>query len=600
MGIQYSLDSKMNGGLKNITRLRPLYVKLFKNLSGGRKKSLFYIAILTVTAMFFEIASIGAVIPFLTLMIDPSLLDMSSIQYYIRKLDPLITIKEPIVALGSCFILLSLMSGSIRYLLMSRQTHLVYSIGADLATQIYTNQLQKPFLQQIGENSSDVVSVVVTKTQDVVNQIILPIIILTTSSLILLGMISFLFLLHPLISLSMSCLLLLTYWIISITLNRRLLELGQTVSDLRNLSVLRLTEGLNGVREVILNDSLDSRVQLFESADRPMRECTASIIKYSQAPRYFVEAIAVSGIIACALYFSLIDKAYNILPLLGAMALSVQRMLPLVQQCHFSITQLKGGGATLSDLLKYLPDKDLETEKYRLFKQELNFTSQIETQALNVFLGEQRIHALSDVTLRIKRGEHIGITGRTGSGKTTLVDCLTGLIVPDTGKILIDETLLQRNNLRTWQSKIQQVPQNLFLIDDTIQENVLLDVEENSINWDWLKNVYSICAISGDDRYYENFNKDKIGEGGAKISGGQRQRVAIARALYKKPEFLILDEATSALDEKTEMHILSEISKKMPNLTIVSIAHKKNALKFCNRIIHLENGKVCSQQQKNL
>jgi ATP-binding cassette subfamily B protein len=275
------------------------------------------------------------------------------------------------------------------------------------------------------------------------------------------------------------------------------------------------------------------------------------------------------------------------IPVLGALALGAQRLLPALQQAYASFSAIIGVEASLKDVLALL-DQPLPEYLNQLFPAPILFEKEIKLTNLSFSYTKDSPLVLENINLSILKGERIGFIGVTGSGKSTLIDIIMGLLSPTNGKLTIDQKILSRENQRSWQVRIAHVPQNIYLSDSTIEENIAFGIPVNEINHQRVKEAAKQAQIADMIDSSENGYQTLVGERGVRLSGGQRQRISIARALYKKADVLIFDEATSSLDTETEEVVMSAIDKLGENLTILIIAHRLTTLKGCDRIVKLD------------
>jgi ATP-binding cassette subfamily B protein len=286
-----------------------------------------------------------------------------------------------------------------------------------------------------------------------------------------------------------------------------------------------------------------------------------------------------------------IDGIAKAIPVLGALALGAQRLLPVLQQAYSSWSGLQGGNASLQDTLDLL-DQPLPDYADQTAVQPLPFHHQINVKKLSFRYSSKTPWVFQDVDLTIAKGSRIGFIGVTGSGKSTLLDIVMGLLQPTKGMIEIDNQPMTLGNYRAWQAHIAHVPQAIFLADSTIEENIAFGVPKDQINRERVKQAANQAQIASIIETWPKQYQTFVGERGIRLSGGQRQRIGIARALYKQADVIIFDEATSSLDNETEEAVIQAIEGLSDNLTVLIIAHRLTTLKKCTQIVEVGNGGI--------
>jgi ATP-binding cassette subfamily B protein len=349
---------------------------------------------------------------------------------------------------------------------------------------------------------------------------------------------------------------------------------------------------LGGIRDVIIDGTQEVYIRIFRESDVLLRDASAKIAIIGGAPRYVVETIGMVLIGFIAYLLSgrsggLIDA----IPLLGALALGAQRLLPLQQQIYNSVTMLIGGKAVLIDALLIL-DQPMSLEKVVETSSTLSFRKALAFEKVHFRYSPQAPWVLKGFNLEIRRGQRVGIIGITGSGKSTIVDILMGLLPPTEGCLRVDGVKIDEFKQRAWQQHLAHVPQHIYLADTTITENIAFGVPEKEIDMNRVKCAAVNAQIDSTIQAWPDGYQTRVGERGVRLSGGQRQRIGIARAFYKNADIIIFDEATSALDVETEEDVMSAIDELDNNLTIFIVAHRLSTLKSCDRIVKIIDGVV--------
>jgi ATP-binding cassette subfamily B protein len=373
---------------------------------------------------------------------------------------------------------------------------------------------------------------------------------------------------------------------------KRLRKEGALVNQM-NVQVLKnLQEGLGGVRDILIDGTQEVYSQIYAEEDGILRYAEANLKIVSGISRPFVESLGIVLIALFAYTFAIGANGFGAaIPIFGVIAFSAQRSLPLMQQLYSSWAIIQASRVSLGDVIKVLEENSPKAPLISRAR-ELEFDDAIEFQNISFAYLDDTGDILKSINLKIKKGSRIGVIGPTGSGKSTLIDILMGLIPPTKGHLLVDDTPITESNLRNWQNKIAHVPQAIFLTDKSISENIAFGISKDKIDYDRVKKVAELAQLSATIERWPNTYATLVGERGVRLSGGQRQRIGIARALYKQSEVIVLDEATSALDSATEAEVMTAVESLSKDLTLVIVAHRLSTLKNCDYILSLKGGRV--------
>lgn len=570
-------------------KLLDLLTNLWKHISGRRRVQLVGVFVLTLLSTVGELASIGAIVPFLAALTAPETLLSNPYTQQALKIFGIGSAAQLVPFLSVFFAIAVVCAGIARYLLMWAQTRLSFRIGADISAEIYRKTLYQPYEVHLSRNSSEIIAAINVKVRDVVNQSIGPSIGIISAVLLLISISAFLFFINPEVAAASFFLFGGIYFVIATLVKRKLVLHGNVMAEKQNEVVRSLQEGLMGIRDVLLTNAQEIYLSAFRNADEPAREATANIIIISQAPRYAIEAAGMILVAAMAYVLVIVMGEKAVLPILGALALGAQRMLPLLQQAYWSYSQLHGGQASLSDVLSLLnqpmPCK-LEHSKT------INFNRTIELQKIDFSYDTGRSRVLDGVDLQIPKGACVGIIGETGSGKSTLIDIIMGLVSPTKGSLVVDGVTIGPLELRSWQRHIAHVPQAIYLSDASIAQNIAFGVPLEQIDMSRVMSAARQSQIADVIESWTDQYQTLVGESGARLSGGQRQRIGIARALYREADIIVLDEATSALDEETEAAVMKSIHSLDKKLTLIIIAHRLSTLNKCDFIVEVAGGNL--------
>ena len=343
---------------------------------------------------------------------------------------------------------------------------------------------------------------------------------------------------------------------------------------------------------MLIDDNQDTYCQIYRNADLPLRRVQASNLFIGMSPRYAVEALGMMLIAWLAYFLALqTDGITKAIPILGALALGAQRLLPVLQQAYSAWSGIRGGQASLQDVIELL-DQPLPDYAYQAAVQPLPFKNNISLKQLGFRYNTQTPYVLKQLNLSITKGSRVGFIGSTGSGKSTLLDIVMSLLQPTDGLLEIDGQAVTPSNQRAWQAHIAHVPQAIFLADSSIEENIAFGVSKDQIDHERVRQAAQQAQIANTIESWTNQYQTFVGERGIRLSGGQRQRIGIARALYKKADVIIFDEATSSLDNETEQAVMQSIERLGKDLTLLIVAHRLTTLKNCTQIVELGDGVI--------
>jgi ABC-type multidrug transport system fused ATPase/permease subunit len=571
----------------------PILFKVWKHITPKRQKQFYFLMILIILSSFTEILSISAVIPFLVALMSPEkFYKMEFIQTITNFFN--IYPEQLLLPLTVIFCFVVLCAAVIRLVLLKTSTVVAFAAGADLSADIYRKTLYQPYSSHLARNSSEIISGITIKTNAVIYSAIVPTITLITSTFLFLSILGVLLYMDPTISLTMFFCFGLIYGFMIYFTGAKKIQNSQKISQESNNAIKTLQEGLGGIRDVLIDGTQDIYCSLYKKADWRLRQAQGNNLFVSQSPRFVVEAVGIILIVVLAFFLSNQPNGLeSALPILGAMALGMQRLLPAIQQAYSSWSSVQGGHELLKDTL-YLLDQPLPSYLEISSSFQVDFQENIKLENIWFRYDESMPWVLRDLNLNIPKGVKMGFIGETGAGKSTLLDIIMGLLSPTKGIVNVDSITITQNYLNTWRNHIAHVPQVIYLADTSIEENIAFGIPKELID---RKRVKEAAIRAQIEEVIQNLPKGYetiVGERGVRLSGGQRQRIGIARALYKKAKIIILDEATSALDSKTEEAVMQAITECDEQYTLLVIAHRISTLKNCSKIIKLHNGSVTS------
>jgi ABC-type multidrug transport system fused ATPase/permease subunit len=575
----------------NILASPQLLARLWRHLRPRRHTQFMALLVLMVLASFAEILSIGAVLPFLAILTDPvRIFEHPSAQPIVQAM----AITEPkqlLLPLTIAFGLAALVAGAMRLLLLWVSTRLSYAVGADLSIKIYRSTLYQPYAIHISRNSSEIIDGIVNKTGNAIHTINM-ILNLISSCIMLICILFAVLSIDPVMALAAFGGFGFIYVVIIGLTRKRLLINSQTVARESSQVIKSLQEGLGGIRDVLIDGSQEAYCHNYRNADHPLRRAQGNNSFINFSPRYAMEALGM--VLIAALAYALAQQSDGIakaIPVLGALALGAQRLLPVLQQAYGSWASIQGGRASLQDTLKLL-DQPLPAYIGQPPLKPLTFQRQIALKQISFRYSPQSHWVLKDLSFSIPKGGRVGFIGTTGSGKSTLLDIVMGLLQTTEGTLEVDNQSVTPANHRAWQAHIAHVPQAIYLADSTIEENIAFGEPIDQIDIQRVRLAAQQARIAESIESWPEQYQTIVGERGVRLSGGQRQRIGIARALYKQADVIIFDEATSALDSETEQSVMQAIESLSKDLTLLIIAHRITTLKGCTQIVELGDGGI--------
>jgi ATP-binding cassette subfamily B protein len=475
-------------------------------------------------------------------------------------------------------------------LLLWATTRLSLIVGADLTMDAYRRSLYQPYAVHISRNTSFVTGGI-SKIPTIVGAISYLFTLIGSVAILVAILVALLFA-NPLIAVVCFGGFGALYAIIILLTRKELQRSSVEVSEKTTILGKSLSESFGGIRDIIIDGSQELYCKIFGEADASSRRAQAKIIIIGGSPRFLMESLSILIILFLAYFLSQRPQGVmGVLPILGAIGLGAQRLLPVLQAAYGSWSAMQGSRASLQDALDLL-DQPLPGYAHGDTLDKIPFSKKIFLENVSFKYGENLPNVLRNINLTIPKGARVGVIGKTGEGKSTLLDILMGLLLPTEGVIVIDDVPLDSQNYRQWQRHIAHVPQAIYLADVSVAENIAFGVPRESINMERVMRAAKQAQISDVINALESGYDTLVGERGIKLSGGQRQRIGIARALYKDADVVIFDEATSALDSETETAVMEQINSLDKHLTLIIIAHRKSTLEKCDLVIELGTGGI--------
>ena len=578
--------------MQSVTPMNKLLFRLWQHMSLRRKYQFILLLVLMILASLAEIISIGSVIPFLGALTSPDKFFANPAAQPLVSFFNVETANQIIAPMTIIFCFAAILSGGVRLILLVFTTRLSFATGLDLSNEIYQKTLYQPYKVHLSRNSSKIINGVSNKANAIVGGIILPTLNLISASIMVFAISITLVYIDPIVSFLTVFIFGSIYILLSKYTGNNKIKNSQVIAEQSTQVIKSVQEGLGGIRDILINGSQDVYCKIFSRANGPLRDAQANNQIVSQSPRFIMEALGMISIAGLACYLiNQTDGALKAIPVLGALALAAQKMLPIMQQSYQAWSAIQGSYASLEDALELI-DQSLPPDCFNKEIGKINFNHDIKFDDVSFRYKTGSDNVLQNLTLSILKGQSVGIVGVTGSGKSTVIDILMGLLEPSSGTLKVDGKAITKKNVRSWQKRIAHVPQAIFLSDSTITENIAFGIDKKDIDFNRVCDAANKSHLQHVIDKLSNKYDTVVGERGVRLSGGQRQRIGIARALYKNADILVFDEATSALDNKTEESVMSSIDELGKEITVIVIAHRISTLKNCTKIIELADGKI--------
>jgi ABC-type multidrug transport system fused ATPase/permease subunit len=565
--------------------------RLYAHLTAGLRREFFAVLLLMLLGGFAELATIGAVVPFLALLSNSGSAHLSRVGPLFMSLGNAISIDSVTVA---AIILASfaILAGLVRISLTWLTQKFIYGVGHHLALEALRKILSQPYTFHADRDVAALLATTV-KVEILLFDLILPAMQTIIAAFIAFFVIAGLIYIDPLTTIATAAAFASIYLLVSLATRKRLAVNSAIVETGHNERFKIVNESLGGIRDVIIDNSRSVHTDLFDRINAQLARARAVTAFIAASPRFMIEALGIVLIAAMAVIVSGREGGIAMaLPFLGALALGAQRLLPLVQTVYNGWSSGAGNRSIIGQVVELLtlPDDNESANQWT----PLPFERQISFENVSFsYSSRPGSPALKKLTFVIPRGSMVAVTGKTGAGKSTLADLLMALLEPDAGEIKVDGTRLTRQNARSWQRNIAHVPQSIFLADTTIAANIALGLPQEPTNRQRVREAAAKAQLNEFVQSLPNGYETIIGERGIRLSGGQRQRLGLARALYKNTPLLVLDEATSALDEATEQAVFKELEQlRKDGRTMIIIAHRVSTIAHCDLILNLHDGRV--------
>lgn len=567
-------------------------------LSTNQKRQLLSIQIFFIIATFLEIIGILSIIPFVTLVSNINLIYeksyLSDLFFYFNFSSEIFFL----VCLGILILLSLIISSLFSIFTFWRIFMFGNQLGIEIGDRLFNYYMEQGWISYISKNSSTYTKKISVEAQRVTSGIIIPLLQMNAKILFVFFIVISIAIYNPLIAFIGASLFTFSYMTLYKSIKNFVFNNGQKVSEMYDKRFSIMNNAFGGKKEILLLGKIKQSIIQFEEAGKKISFSQGTNNTLVHVPRYFFELITFGSIIAFIIYLINFEggNLQKIIPTLSIFVIAGYKLLPSIQQVFAYITTIRGNLAAFNDIKDDLKNSlNLKVDRKNLTKEKLSIKKEIKFLNINFSYPSRTSFYINNLNLKIEAKSSVGIIGSTGSGKSTIIDILTGLIKPNSGCLKVDDTEINYLNLRKWQNNLSYVSQNIFLTDGSIMENIALGANRENINIDKIKQSIKLASL---DSFIESLQDNihtKVGERGIQLSGGQIQRIGIARSLYNESDILIFDEATSALDVNTERKIIDSIYNLKGQKTIIFIAHRLTTVNRCDHIYLIDKGSVRAQ-----
>jgi ATP-binding cassette, subfamily B, bacterial PglK len=583
--------------IPNLSTARELTRRIYSLAKPFGRKQIGMVFIFSIAQGIFQVLGVTSIFPFLALAADPGKFREARIGAYLLEKLPAISDQEMLLIAGVFALLMLFISNAVCLLSEVNRSHYARHYGHWLRVNLLRRIASRPYGDFLLKNSGVFLKKVTNDVTQYTIGVLLPALDCFARAITVVLLLVMLVAINPSVAIGAASIFGMFYLAIFRILGAGRRQINDGVKDANRGVVREAQQLLGGIKAIKVHQTEEYFLQAFSSHSEEQARLSAWLPVYSNGPRYLIEPLAFGGVVALVLFYAARGEDFTeLLPTLGVMALAGYRLLPAFQVLYAQATTLATTRHALDELfdefsaVENRKDLEIRANSFGFLKPNaIQWGKEITLDHLSFQYPKSKEPVINQLCMVIPKNSAIGIIGTTGSGKSTLVDLILGLHAPTSGQILVDGIPLSRNNHRAWRAGIGYVPQEIFLIDDTLAANIALGVPAAEVDRDMLRQAASAAQMIDFIERSPQGWESRVGERGICLSGGQRQRIGLARALYHRPSFLILDEATSALDNETEAEVMSAIDALQGSVTLLIIAHRLSTLRNCRSIIDLSS-----------
>lgn len=570
------------------------YHKFIAILDKRERHLAFFILLLMIIVAVIEVLGVASIMPFMAVLSKPAMVEKNSILFFVYNALSFHSTDTFLFFLGSCVLVFLVGSTFLKALVVWAQVYYANLRNYSISSRLITGYICQPYQWFLTRNSSTFASTILEEVSRVVNGSLYPYMRLISNGLVTIFIFALLIFIDPVLAISVALILGVSYGAIFKFASKRLGAIGVTASVTQRKRIHVVQEAFGGIKEVKIFGIEKSFIEKYRIPARKLALINVSVKLWEEMPSFGMQALVFGGMMVTILYLMETRNGLaDIIPILALYALGAYKLMPALQEVYRQLSVIRYNQSALDTIYHDINLLNSSESLHEDKNNSLAIRNYLEIRELQFSYPGTNKRALDNVTLKIKKNNTVGFVGSSGSGKTTSVDIILGLLDPLHGGVFIDNEEINKDNLRSWQRGLGYVPQQIFLSDDTVAANIAFGIPSHKIDYVAVEkaaltaNLHQFIV----DELPEGYNTP-VGERGVRLSGGQRQRIGIARALYYDPDTLIFDEATSALDNITERIVMDAVRKIGHKKTIIIVAHRLSTVQSCDNIFLFEKGKV--------
>ena len=569
-----------------------IYKKIITILTKKERKKFLYITALSAVMAILDMVGISTILPFMSVIANPKIIESNTILLYVYNTLNFSSVEKFILFLGLIVFISILISVIYKLLVMRMQLKFILDREYAISKRLLESYLSQPYEWFLKKNTSELGKNVLSDVNTFVNSALLPLMNLVTNLLLMIAILTLLIFINFSLTIFSIFFFGLFYAVIFRFSSKYLLRLGH-VRDISNEERYNVVNGVfSSIKEVKLTGLENEFIKRYNHPAKVFATNQSMAQVINLLPRFAIEIIAFGGLVLFILYFINIQSIDRLIPTLSVFAFAAFRLMPVLQHIFGSLSLMKFSGGII-DLIGKEMNLKINSKSCSLESSKINIQDDLTVKMHNIsynYPGSDK-SVISEINLEFSSNKTVAIVGLSGSGKTTLIDILIGLLRPKFGYISCGNVILNFDEISNWKNIIGYVPQDIYLIEDSILSNIAFGVPAEEIDFFLVQSAAKLASIHDFIDSTENGYKTFIGASGIRLSGGQRQRIGLARAYYKKPKLLVLDEATSSLDSITEKSVIESVFE-AKNIATVIVTHRLNTIRNCDVIYLMKDGKI--------